>query len=157
VQAKRGASKYLWPFVSKSGEGKNHTLEGRELSETDTTAGGDATPDDMTVDTSRPSSRQGNFAGSSKDSKEEKDEKDEKGKDKKAAKHRRGNSIMDLFKFKVRRTDAACSHIGECLLPRVSVAQTECLLLSLSCRTAQHVEPTTAVALNTTITGGTGA
>jgi hypothetical protein len=147
VQAKRGASKYLWPFVSKSGEGKNHTLEGRELSETDTTAGGDATPDDMTVDTSRPSSRQGNFAGSSKDSKEEKDEKDEKGKDKKAAKHRRGNSIMDLFKFKVRHRCNLQSHW------RVSVAQ----LLSLSCRTAQHVEPTTAVALNMSITGGTVA
>lgn len=73
------------------------------LSETDTTGGGDVSADENTVDNSRPSSRQGNFTTSSKDGKEEKDEKEEKGKDRKAAvKHRRGNSIMDLFKFKVR-------------------------------------------------------
>jgi hypothetical protein len=101
VQTKRPTSKTFWLFSSRSGESKTGTVDGREPSETDTTGGGDVSADETTVDTSRPSSRQGNFANSSKDIKEDKDEKDEKGKDKKILKHRRGNSFMDLFKFKV--------------------------------------------------------
>ena len=103
MQGKRGASKYLWPFSSKSGESKPvSAVDGGMLSETDTTGGGDVSADETTIDTSRPSSRQGNFTASSRDGKEEKEEKEEKSREKKAAKHRRGNSIMDLFKFKVR-------------------------------------------------------
>lgn len=100
---KRGksTSKYLWPFSSKPGESKNFALDGG-ASESDTVGGGDGSADENTVESSRPSSRHNIYASSSKDGKEDKDEKEEKGKDKKAAKHRRGGSIMDLFKFKVR-------------------------------------------------------
>lgn len=83
-------------------------LDGAVLSETDTIGGGDVSADENTVDNSRPSSRQGNLTTSSRDGKEDKDEKDEKGKDKKAAKHRRGNSIMDLFRVKVRHFSLRC-------------------------------------------------
>lgn len=101
LQAKRGASKYLWPFSSKSGEAKNPTVDGGVLSETDTTGGGDVSADENTVETSRPSSRQGNLTVSSRDGKEDKEDKDGQAKEKKSAKHRRASSIMELFKFKV--------------------------------------------------------